>query len=116
MANTTRFRNTTDGFIGVVKYKPNGDEDAIAVEPHGWVELTDAEIAATARAPREARHNPFVDQPFEVRDPTTDEVSETGMRPHLVPDDEDRPAPVSGSRSTSEEVGTPTSNAAAKVA
>lgn len=104
----TRFRNTTGGFVGVVKYKPNGEESAIAVEPHGTVELTDEEIEATARAPREARDNPFEPQPFEVRDPNSDEIIETGERPFLVVDDEERTAPVSGSRGPTEEVGDPT--------
>lgn len=105
--STTRFRNTTGGFVGVVKYKPNGDEAAIAVEPGGTVELTDEEIEATARAPRQPKDNPFVDQPFEVRDPESDEVRETGLRPFLVLDDEERTAPTRGSRSATEEVGNP---------
>lgn len=103
----TRFRNTTGGYLGVVKYKPNGEEAAIAVEPHGTVELTDMEIEATARAPREAKNNPFIDQPFQIRNPETDEVIESGVRPLLVLDDEVRDAPVTGSRGPTEEVGTP---------
>src|SRR4051794_30453032 len=105
--DTTRFRNTTPGYVGVVKYKANGDEHAIAVEPHGTVELTDVEIEATARAPKEGKDNPFENQPFEVRDPNTDEIIETGMRPVLVIDDEERAAPVQGSRAPDEEVGDP---------
>lgn len=103
----TRFRNTTGGYVGVVKYKPNGDESAVAVEPHGTVELTDEEIEATARAPRDKKDNPFDEQPFEVRDQNTDEVLEVGSRPVLVLDEEQRTAPVSGSRGTTEEVGDP---------
>lgn len=112
----TRFRNTTGGFVGVVKYKPNGDEHAIAVEPHGTVELTDDEIQATARAPREAKDNPFEPQPFEVRDPNTDEVAETGMRPLLVVDTEERVAPTTGSRDPGEEVGNPDAQTAGAAA
>lgn len=100
----TRFRNTTGGYVGVVKYKPNGEEGSIAVDPHGTVTLTDDEIEATARAPREATNNPFIDQPFEVTDPETGEVKETGMRPVLVLDEEKRPTPApQGRRGPTEE-------------
>jgi hypothetical protein len=105
---TTRFRNTSAGYVGVSKYKPNGDEDAIAVEPHGTVELTDEEIELTARAPRDQKDNPFTPQPFLIRDPNTDEILEEGVRPLLVVDDSEVFLPnATGSRPEGEEVGTP---------
>jgi hypothetical protein len=104
---TTRFRNTSAGYVGVSKYKPNGDEDAIAVEPHGTVELTDEEIELTARAPRELKDNPFLPQRFEIRDQNTDELIEEGTRPLLVVDTSEVFVPDTGSFAEGEEVGTP---------
>lgn len=105
---TTRFRNTSPGYVGVSKYKPNGDEDAIAVEPHGTVELTDEEIELTARAPREVKDNPFLPQPFVIRDQNTDEILEEGTRPLLVVDTSEVFTPdTRGSFAPEEETGTP---------
>lgn len=110
----TRFRNTSKGYVGVCVYKPNGDEHGISVEPEGTVELSQDEIELTARAPREAKDNPFVPQPYEIRDPATDEVLESGVRALLVPDESERYTPPVGSRPDGEEVGTPKATVARK--
>lgn len=102
------FRNTTQGWCGAVKIGPNGARESVAVEPLGTVALTPREIELTARAPRRKEDNPFEDQDYEVIDPNTGEVIESGRRPVLVPDDDDRFVPHAGSRDDREETGTTT--------
>jgi hypothetical protein len=105
----TRFRNTSQGYVGCVIYKPNGNEHGVSVEPEGTIELSQEEIELTARAPREASKNPFLPQPYEIRDPATDEVMDSGSRPLLVVDEEERFTPTVGSRKNGEETGIPAS-------
>lgn len=117
------FRNTTQGHVGVVTMDRRGERFPIAVGPGETVWLSEEEREATARAPREARHNPFVDQPFVAYD-EHGEVIERGTRPQLVLDNEARPTgdrpigsevaaatpggtPPEGSFATGEEVGVP---------
>lgn len=94
----TEFVNNTDGYIGVVTYAPNGDEKPIAVEPGGTVWLSDAEQELTAKAPRKAEDNPFIQQRVPVLDPETGEtVSYVNVTP-LTENDEDRPTPAANAR------------------
>jgi hypothetical protein len=106
----TRYRNTTNGFVGAVRVKANGEEEGVAVEPGGWVDLTDEEVELTAKAPRRPEHNPFAPHEYEIRDEDTGEVIERGRRPLLVVDSEERIVPsgqpiARGSRPPGEEVG-----------
>lgn len=104
------FRNTSQGYVGAVKIDGRGNRDSVPVEPGGTVWLTPEEIELTARAPRDAKNNPFIDQPYEVLDSNTGESIEAGSRPLLVPDDEERfvPAAMAGSRDENEETATTT--------
>ena len=118
------FRNTTTGFIGAITYTPSGEEKAIAVAPGDTVWLSEDEQELTANAPRLADDNPFLSRPFEVRDPNTGELLESGERPQLELVSEHRmvpsrkreipgiakgePAPE-GAFAQGEEVGTPVS-------
>lgn len=107
----TIFRNTTQGWVGAVKIGPNGAKESVAVEAGGTVALTPREVELTARAPRKSEDNPFVDHPYEILDPNTGECLESGSRPPLVPDDDDRYIPQAGSRDDREETGTTTAGA-----
>lgn len=75
------FINTSDGHVGAIRYKPNGEESAISVEPHGRVTLSAAEQELTAKSHRDPKKSPFLPQPYEKRDPITDEVLDEGERP-----------------------------------
>lgn len=93
MAQDERFQfvNNTNGHIGAVQYKPNGDEAAIAVEPLGTVWLSVAEQEITAKAPKDAKDNPFVPQRVPILDPHTGEkVGEKWVTP-LTRNTEQRP-------------------------
>lgn len=87
------FVNQTDGYAGAVQYAANGDEKSVAIEPGGTVWLSEAEQELTAKAPREAKDNPFLPQPYEIRDPVTDEILEEGHRAVFVVNTEERPIP-----------------------
>lgn len=122
-----QFRNNTDGYIGAVTYAPNGDEKSVAIEPGGTVWLSPAEQELTAKAPKDAKDNPFIEQRVPVLDPVTGEKIDTRTITPLGRDDEERPipeprtarerqvaeaevnsaAPPSGSHAPDEEVATP---------
>lgn len=88
---THEFRNTTTGFVGAIKIDRRGDKEAVAVPPGESVELNEEEQQATARAHKNPADNPFLDQDYEVRDPQTGEVLESGRRPPLELVTEERP-------------------------
>ena len=57
------FRNTTDGWIGVVQFVgPHREPKGTAVEPHGTVWLNEEEQILTANAPKNDEDNPFVER------------------------------------------------------
>lgn len=70
-AERFQFVNNTAGHIGAVQYKPNGDEQAVAVEPGGTVWLSVDEQEITAKAPRDAADNPFIPHRVPILDPHT---------------------------------------------
>jgi hypothetical protein len=121
------FRNTTDGWIGVVQFVgPHREPKGTAVEPHGTVWLNEDEQILTANAPKADADNPFVPRSVVGEDgelvdapPMLELVSrgteiksrrpyginpgapETGAAP--VPESE----PAEGQRAAGEEVATP---------
>jgi hypothetical protein len=97
-AERFQFVNNTDGHVGAIQYKPNGDEQAIAVEPHGTVWLSVAEQELTAKAPRDAKDNPFMPQQVPVIDPNTNEQVGTRTITPLTLNDEERPIPSNNAR------------------
>lgn len=86
------FINTSDGQVGAIRYKPNGDESAIAVGPGDRVTLSESEQELTAKAHRDPTKSPFLPQPYEKRDPLTDDILDQGERPLLeLTNESDRP-------------------------
>lgn len=63
-----RYRNNTSGWIGVVQLDHLGQELGVSVEPGGEVWLSDAEAILTARAPKLAEDNPFLERTFVTKD------------------------------------------------
>lgn len=60
------FRNTTNGFIGVITIDPTGKEKGVAVRPKSNIWLSEAEQILTANAPRLDKDNPFVNGSLEL--------------------------------------------------
>jgi hypothetical protein len=61
------FRNTTDGWIGVIQMVgPHREPKGTAVEPHGTVWLNEEEQILTANAPRADEDNPFANGQLEL--------------------------------------------------
>src|SRR4051812_14222348 len=87
---TTTFENTTQGWVGAIKVRRNGDRDAVPVGPGERIELDAEEQLLTANAPRLPEHNPFVDQPFKDYDQAGDLIAE-GV---LAASDRQRAAPA----------------------
>lgn len=58
------FKNNTAGWLGVVTIDHKGEEKGVSIEPFGTIWLSEAEVILTARAPRLAEDNPFVEQTF----------------------------------------------------
>lgn len=83
MATKQEFLNQTQGYVGAVQFKRNGDERGVAVPPGGRVWLTKDEQIATANAPQQPENNPFLAQPFTDYDPKTGEIIDQGVRPPL---------------------------------
>lgn len=121
-----QFVNNTEGFIGAVTYAPNGDERSIAVEPGGTVWLSEAEQELTAKAPKDAKDNPFEPQKVPIRDPDTGDVVDHKWITPLELHTEERPTPSArarqiaaatkgdapdGTHDDREEVGTPSAQA-----
>lgn len=99
------FINNTEGYLGVVTYAPNGDEKPIAVEPSGTVWLSEAEQELTAKAPKNAADNPFIEQKVAIVDPDTGDT--TGYRT-IIPltlQDEARPTPSARARQVARATG-----------
>jgi hypothetical protein len=59
------YKNQTAGWLGVVKLNHLGAQEGVSVAPYGTVYLSDDEAVLTARAPAQAKDNPFVEQQFE---------------------------------------------------
>lgn len=78
------FINDSDGYVGAIRYKPNGDEAAISVAPGERVTLSQSEQELTAKSHRDPAKSPFLDQPYEKRDPNTDEIIDEGSKPLLI--------------------------------
>ena len=63
----TEFRNETDGVVGYTRINPKtGEEIGDLVRPGENVWLTDAEIEATHRAPRQEKDSPFLEREIEI--------------------------------------------------
>src|SRR5437763_614293 len=77
------YRNNTAGWLGVVKLDHLGAERGHPVEPYGQVWLSDDEAILTARAPRDPKDNPFVEQTFQFYDEAGKIVS-APMRPLVL--------------------------------
>ena len=58
------YKNQTGGWLGVVVIDFSGKDVGVSIEPHGTVWLSDAEAILTARAPKDPKDNPFVEQEF----------------------------------------------------
>lgn len=86
MADTNvrdEFRNTTDGWIGVVQFVgPHREPKGTAVDPHGTVWLNEDEQILTANAPKRDEDNPFV--PRKVQDPESGELVDAPAMLELV--------------------------------
>jgi hypothetical protein len=105
------WQNTTNLYVSAVHVDRRGEAKGITVEPHGRVWMNDEEEELTAKAPSDPAKNPFLPQPYEDRDVTTDEVVESGERPVFVLAEEERYVPPRGSADSREETdhkGTPT--------
>jgi hypothetical protein len=105
MADAQRFRNASDGYIGVVVINEQGKREGTPVGPGDTVELTEEEQRLTAHAPRDPADNPFIGGI--PGPPETDEKGETRpgpQRPALVPDHEQRhvPRPTTPQRESDE--------------
>lgn len=85
------YRNQTAGWLGVVKLDHLGAQQGHPVEPHGSVYLSDEEAILTARAPREAKDNPFVEQSFMFEDQQGQRVEKMLAPLVLITDDKDVP-------------------------
>lgn len=81
------FRNNTNGWLGVVQVGPTGAAEGQAVEPEGTVWLSERECRLTAHAPRRAEDNPFLTQPYEIRDPETGAVTSVDITPLSIVED-----------------------------
>jgi hypothetical protein len=88
-----QFKNNTGGFIGAVVITARGEDRGIAVEPDGYVWLSEEEQRLTANAPRRPEDNPFLEQELEVVDNLTGERSVVKVTP-LTPVSEDRFIPA----------------------
>lgn len=86
------YRNTTRGFVGVVKMGRNGEEKGMPVGPGERVFLSDDEVQLTKDAQKDPSTSPFSEQPFETRDPETNRKV-VQQRALLVPVDEAGPEP-----------------------
>lgn len=97
------FKNTSQGFVGVVKYNADQKPIGVPVAPGETVVLTEAEAQLTAEAPSDPRDNPFLGRPVERLDPETDEIVVEQRPPlleHVAEVDDDkltiRPVPAFG--------------------
>lgn len=85
------YKNQTAGWLGVVKLDHLGAQIGHSIEPYGSVYLSDEEAILTARAPKDPKDNPFVEQNFMFEDANGQRV-EQGMRPLvLIQDDREIP-------------------------
>jgi hypothetical protein len=116
------FRNTTDGFVGVVQFVgPHREPKGVSVDPHGTVWLNEDEQILTANAPRSDDDNPFVNGTLELvtrgrevrsRRPYG-EQAQTAVETDTAPEEETGSpaepagAPEEGSHAAGEEVATP---------
>jgi|SRR5213592_167219 len=101
------WKNTTEGFVSAVQVDRRGEAKAVTVDPGATVWMNAEEEELTAKAPADPAKNPFLPQPFKVRDPLSDDVLDQGERPVFVLADEERFVPPRGSADEREETGTP---------
>lgn len=91
----TTFRNTTRGWISVVRVDKRGNEKAEPLAGGETVRLTEEEQQLTIRQHRDpAVSNPFIDHDYEITNPETGEVLEAGRRPVLQRVGDDEPLPT----------------------
>ena len=120
MANKTKFRNMTGGYIGVCVEGDSGKMTAISLGPGEGVELSEREQRATANAPREPENNPFIggyEDPDTGRkgpalvevDAATEVQRPIGVKPEETAAEagDGDGEPETGTRPSDEEVGTP---------
>lgn len=86
-------RNNTAGYVGVIEIDHRGDEKGVNIEPFGARWMTEAEMIATARAPRDPADNSFEEQVFMRQNPDTQRQEEFRMRPLTLERDADRFVP-----------------------
>jgi hypothetical protein len=88
-----QFQNQSGGYVGVVVIGVKGEDRGIAVEPDGYVWLSEEEQRLTANAPRRPEDNPFVAQTRQRRNEETDALEDYEVVP-LVPVSEERFVPA----------------------
>lgn len=86
-------RNNTAGYIGVIEIDHRGEELGVNIEPFGARWMTEAEMVATARAPRDPSDNPFEEQTYWRQDPETQRRESFKLRPLTLETDSDRFVP-----------------------
>lgn len=90
------FKNTTRGWISVMKVDRRGEAKAEPLAAGETVALTEEEQQLTIKQHRDPRvSNPFLNQPYEITDPESGVVIEAGERPVLQRVSEDVPLPTS---------------------
>lgn len=82
------YKNQTAGWLGVVKLDHLGGQVGHSIEPYGTAWLTKEEAILTARAPAQAKDNPFIEQIFQFEDEQGQRV-EQPMRPLVLVDGDD---------------------------
>lgn len=100
------FKNTTRGWISVVKVDRRGEPKAEPLAGGETVMLTEEEQQLTIRQHRNpAESNPFVDHDFEITDPESGAVLEAGRRPILLRVASHEPLPTAPLPTAPEETG-----------
>lgn len=90
MEDRAKFRNRSDGRVGVIKIKATGERHAISVAPGEEVWLTQQEIIESAEAPRQAKNSPFEPRKVPVIDEETGQQVRDGDNPVF----REEPAPL----------------------
>lgn len=84
-AELTEFRNETDGIVGYVRINPKtGEEIGDFVRPGDTTWLTDEEIKATHRAPREEAGSPFVERTVDITEEVPEDDGKGGTKVRTV--------------------------------
>ena len=86
------YKNQTAGWLGVVKLDHLGAQAGVSIPPYGTIWLTDNEALLTARAPAQAKDNPFEEQMFQGYD-DKGVIHDMPLRPLiLIEDDREIPS------------------------